>query len=152
MYGTVITTACHLGVSPTPDNYITPSYKGLPKKGIALQLVTDILKMRQSFIFRGDVYKKHPLATCAKVIEFTFREWLGNLTSNQDCLGILVENQAFLTNVLGDPSCTVVQQLSLDYNVIEVLLSLLMYYLPYYAIFDDVVCCKKQMMYCLYQV
>ena len=54
----------------------------------------------------------------------SFDAWLGNLTSNKDCLGILVEFQAFLTNMLGDRKCALIPQLQMDYNVIEVFLSL----------------------------
>ena len=103
---------------------VTPACKGLPKKGVALKLVIDILKLRQAYLYRGDVYQRHPKAKCCKVMTMSFDAWLGNLTSNKDCLGILVEFQAFLTNMLGDRKCALIPQLQMDYNVIEVFLSL----------------------------
>ena len=111
----------------------------LSKRGVALQRVKEIMQDAGYYLFRGEVWFVHPQSVCTKVKFESAKGFVGHLCSNPNLQGDLFDHMAFLEKILGDPQCTVIEQLTLDVDVIEVspyIVPILCSSDPNYAQFD----------------
>ena len=102
------------------SNFVRPNPNGLPKQGVALQRLIDMMKTMHLFLYRGDIYFPHPDALVTKMFFLTAPAFLGHVIANKDFTGDLILHEVFLTKLLTDHNTTVIQQLQLDYDYIEV--------------------------------
>ena len=73
------------------------------------------------YLYRGEIWFKHPESLCTKVLLCSAKTYVGNLCGNEHFPEFL-DSMPFLERILGDASCTVIPQLELDVDVIEVLI------------------------------
>ena len=92
----------------------------LSKSAIALQRVTDIMKAENYFLFRGEMWFVHPQSLCTKVRYSGVREFIGDVCANPDNVELVFDKMQFLSNILSDPQCTIIEQLKVNADVIEV--------------------------------
>ena len=85
-----------------------------------MQRVVDILQAEQYYLFRGNIWFLHPLSKCTKVHFASVKQFLGDLCANPDNMAIVFDQVGYLEKLLGDEQCSIVQQLKIDVDTIEV--------------------------------
>ena len=81
------------------------------------------MKEEKFFLFRGDVWFVHPDARCTKILYSSVEEFIGDLCANPEHMSTLFDQQQYLINVLSPKKCSIVEQLKVDPDVIEVSMS-----------------------------
>ena len=76
------------------------------------------------YLFRGAIWYHHPQSQCTRVRFDSAKGFVGHLCANPDLIGELFDHMGFLEKLLADEQCTVIPQLQLDVDVIEVHLSI----------------------------
>ena len=99
---------------------VCPSSETMTKQGCAIQAVIDLMKEMQLYYFKGDFYFLHPEAIVTKVFFMTASGLLGHLIANKDYSGTMLPNSSFLNKIFEDESNTIIPQLEVDYDNIEV--------------------------------
>lgn len=107
------------GIDPNPIETAIPRGK-LSKSALALQRVKDVMQQEKLYLFRGDIWFVHPQSMCTKVRCCSVSQFLGHVCANPDNMEVVFDKKAFLTNLLSDPQCTIIEQLQIDVDVIEV--------------------------------
>lgn len=98
----------------------THPHAKLSKNAEALQLVKDIMQAEGFYLYRGQIWFRHPLSRCTKVLYSTVSEFIGHLCANPENWEMLFDRMAFLTKLLSDGQCTIIEQLQIDPDTIEV--------------------------------
>ena len=92
----------------------------LSKNGLALELVQDVMKAHGYYLFRGQIWFRDPASRCTKTFLQDADRFLGHLISNPTYKAQLLDRKAFLNQVLSDKRCTIVPQVELDVDTVEV--------------------------------
>ena len=92
----------------------------LSKNGQALELVTQIMKTMGYYLFRGQIWFRDPASKCTKTFLEDADRFVGHLIANPTYKANLMDREPFLKSVLCDKRCTMVPQLKLDVDTIEV--------------------------------
>ena len=101
-----------MAVCPTDDK--------LSKQGVALQLLMDVMESLELYLYHGDFYFRHPEALVTKVFFLPGQSLLGHIMSNKDYMNVMLPNEQFLQRVISDENSTVIPQLKMDFDNIEV--------------------------------
>ena len=102
------------------DMAVCPSAEQLSKQGKALQCLVDLMEEMELYLFCGDFYFLHPEAIVTKVFFMSGSSLLGHLIANRDYCGVMLPNEMFLKRIIEDENTTIIEQLEIDYDHIEV--------------------------------
>ena len=78
------------------------------------------MQLRRHSLYRGEIWFRHPDSTVTLTFLSTVNVYVGTLAANQEHAALLVDRMPFLIRVLGDPQCSIVPQIEIDVDVIEV--------------------------------
>lgn len=85
-----------------------------------MECVKKIMQLRRHSLYRGEIWFRHPDSTVTLTFLSTVNVYVGTLAANQEHAALLVDRMPFLIRVLGDPQCSIVPQIEIDVDVIEV--------------------------------
>ena len=103
-----------------------PSRHKLSRNHHALQRVIEMMGHNEHYLFRGEVWFRHPESVCTKVLLCGAKTYVGTICGNTN-FPELLDAMPFLEKILCDPQCVVIPQLEMDKDIIEVtLLDILM--------------------------
>ena len=107
-------------VDQFPEMNVCPTADKLSKQGVALRLLMDVMEAMELYLYHGDFYFRHPDALVTKVLFLPGQSLLGHIVANKDYMNIMLPNEQFLQRLIADENSTVIPQLKMDFDNIEV--------------------------------
>ena len=71
-------------------------------------------------LYRGEIWFNHPDAMCTKTKFTSVKKFVSTLMGNTNVIDILDGKEDFLVKSLGDPKCSIMPQIEIDMDTIEV--------------------------------
>ena len=78
------------------------------------------MKAEKFYLFRGEIWFVHPDSRATKTYFAPVSQFIGDLCANPDNMDTLFDQHQYLVTLLSCKNCSIVQQLQVDADVIEV--------------------------------
>ena len=78
------------------------------------------MKRHGYYLYRGQIWFRDPESLCTKTFLEDADRFVGHLIANPSFKAELLDREAFLARVLTDKRCTMIPQVELDVDTIEV--------------------------------